>query len=73
VGVVSKWVVGVFSLAGLTYGIIVAINEEKSKHLYNKTHYKCVYKTGMCNTKPTWKNCSGGLLDSECEKELNNE
>ena len=71
-GDVTKWVLGIVSLAVFTAGIVIAINKEKERQRYEKTHYKCEYKPGMCKKRPTWKNCSGGLLDSECERILNN-
>ncbi len=70
-GDVTKWVLGIVSLVALTSGIIISINKEKERQRYEKTHYKCEYKPGMCKKRPTWKNCSGGLLDSECERILN--
>ena len=69
---IIKWVDVslIFVLTG--YIEFLIINGLVRERKYERTHFPCKYIKGDCTVKPTWKNCSGGTLESVCERKLNN-
>ena len=68
-----KWVLGLGLLMILFYTLFLVVNQKIQEKEYKRTHFKCTYIEGMCNKKPTWKNCQmyGDIPVHLCEKKLN--
>ena len=68
-----KWVLGLALLMILFYTLFLVVNQKIQEKEYKRTHFKCTYIEGMCNKKPTWKNCQmyGDIPVHLCEKKLN--
>jgi|MDSZ01.1.fsa_nt_gb hypothetical protein len=65
---VFKWIFGLLLLACYFYGMYILLNERISQR---RSVADCRYHDGRCSVSVTALNCSGGMLDSFCEKELN--
>jgi len=68
-----KWVLGLGLLMILFYTLFLVVNQKIQEKEYKRTHFKCTYIEGMCNKKPTYKNCQmfGAIPEHLCEKKLN--
>ncbi len=68
-----KWVLGLALLTFVFYTLFLVVNQKIQEKEYKRTHFKCTYIEGMCNKKPTWKNCQmyGEIPVHLCEKKLN--
>ena len=71
-GDVIKWVFGIIIFVLFFYGILIAINEIKTRKDKPKT-FPCTYIQGTCTVKPTYKNCEkvGSVPYDYCERVLN--
>ena len=70
---ILTWIFGLFLLTALFYVLFLVVNQKIQDKEYKRTHFKCTYIEGMCNKKPTWKNCQvyGEIPVHLCEKKLN--
>ena len=68
---ILKWLVGIFALIILFYGIGISINQIFLDREERRRHFPCEYIQGMCTIKVNEANCSGGMPESQCERILN--
>ena len=68
---ILKWLVGICALIIFFYGIGISINQIFLDREKRRKYFPCEYIQGMCTIKVNEANCSGGVLDSQCERKLN--